>query len=358
MTPSARFDPISVRRQLSSKGPDHGRFILHTYRPMDCRWLYWEPETKLLDEKRAEYVTTVPADTAQLVLSQGARRGFDAPLISHMPVARHAIERGANVFPSRCAVGSGGLLDQAEPNLSSRAREYLTCVESPDDSELLLRHILATTHSPAYREENEFLLASSWPQIPLPAGASALRESAHLGQRIEELFAGQPPLRLVVLGVLSSVADAFDPSTDLAVTARWGIGGKGGITMPSTGRLTERDYTADELAAIAEHAESLGMSRDQAAALLGETCYDVYLNDVAYWRCVPTNVWRYTIGGYQVIKKWLSYRERALLGRDLKSEEARYVTEMVRRIAALVLMGSELDANYERVKADAWEWGE
>jgi hypothetical protein len=53
----------------------------------------------------------------------------------------------------------------------------------------------------------------------------------------------------------------------------------------------------------------------------------------------------------------LSYRERTLLGRDLTSDEARYVTEMVRRIAAFVLMAPELDANYERVKADVWEWG-
>ena len=56
------------------------------------------------------------------------------------------------------------------------------------------------------------------------------------------------------------------------------------------------------------------MTRDEAVGLLGETCFDVYLNGVAYWRCVPSAVWRYTIGGYQVIKKWLSYRERALLG--------------------------------------------
>ena len=35
---------------------------------------------------------------------------------------------------------------------------------------------------------------------------------------------------------------------------------------------------------------------------------------------------------------------------------ARYVTEMVRRIAALVLMQPELDANCERVKADVWKW--
>jgi len=111
-----------------------------------------------------------------------------------------------------------------------------------------------------------------------------------------------------------------------------------------------------KLAAIAEGARDLGMTTEIALKLLGSTTFDVYLNDVAFWRNVPANVWRYTIGGYHVIKKWLSYRERALLGRDLKPEEARYVTEMVRRIAALVLMGPELDANYERVKTDVWEW--
>jgi len=56
------------------------------------------------------------------------------------------------------------------------------------------------------------------------------------------------------------------------------------------------------------------------------------------------------------MKKWLSYRERALLGRDLKPDEARYVTEMTRRIAAILLLEPALDANYERVKADTYAW--
>jgi Type ISP C-terminal specificity domain len=83
----------------------------------------------------------------------------------------------------------------------------------------------------------------------------------------------------------------------------------------------------------------------------------VYLNERACWRCVPSRVWSYTIGGYQVMKKWLSYRERPLLGRDLKPDEARYVTEMARRIAAILLLEPALDENYERVKADTLEWG-
>ncbi len=103
-------------------------------------------------------------------------------------------------------------------------------------------------------------------------------------------------------------------------------------------------------------AESLGMSAEQKSPSSARLASTSTSNDVAYWRCVPVNVALHD-RGHQVIKKWLSYRERALLGRDLKPEEARYVTEMVRRIAALVLMQPELDANYERVKADVWDWG-
>ena len=71
---------------------------------------------------------------------------------------------------------------------------------------------------------------------------------------------------------------------------------------------------------------------------LGVTTSDVYLHDTAYWRNVQASVWEYTIGGYQVIKKWLSYREHALLGRALTTDEARKVTHMARCITAIVLL--------------------
>lgn len=51
-----------------------------------------------------------------------------------------------------------------------------------------------------------------------------------------------------------------------------------------------------------------------------------------------------------MIKKWLSYREYDVLGRALKPDEAIYVSEMVRRIAAILLPGPSLDANYAACK--------
>ena len=56
MKTAARFDARAVRETLLARGgPNETGFIRFAYRPFDHCWLYWEAETKLLDEKRAEY---------------------------------------------------------------------------------------------------------------------------------------------------------------------------------------------------------------------------------------------------------------------------------------------------------------
>jgi hypothetical protein len=67
-------------------------------------------------------------------------------------------------------------------------------------------------------------------------------------------------------------------------------------------------------------------------------------------------VWDYTIGGYQVIKKWLSFREHKPLGRPLTVDEAREVMNIARRIASILLLEPALDANYQSVKSDVYSW--
>jgi hypothetical protein len=274
--------------------------------------------------------------------------------------------------------GQASLLDDADevqatvPNLSAGAQAYLAALRLPshdlDASLQFWLHVLAIGYAPAYIHENADGMRRDFPRIPLPAAWDTFLSSADLGGRVAALLntqdsvvgvtAGSLRHDLRSMGVLTPVSGGqLDPSAgDLALTAGWGHTGKGGVTMPGRGRAIERTYTDAELAAFREGLADLGLSYDQLIACLGGACYDVYLNDRAYWRCVPARVWKYTIGGYQVIKKWLSYRERSLLGRDLKAEEARYVNEMTRRIAAIVLLEPALDANYARVKADTFDW--
>jgi hypothetical protein len=175
---------------------------------------------------------------------------------------------------------------------------------------------------------------------------------------VPDVTSGKLRPELHAIGVITRVGGgALNPAAgDLAITAGWGHAGKGGVTMPGKGRVDQGAYTPDERAAIGSGASALGLTEEQVIACLGATTSNVYLNDTAYWRNVPASVWEYTIGGYQVIKKWLSYREHGLLGRALTTDEAREVTHMARRIAAIVLLFPALDVNYQGVKQATLPW--
>ena len=107
-----------------------------------------------------------------------------------------------------------------------------------------------------------------------------------------------------------------------------------------------RSYSNDEYDGFSE----AGYSRENIHRLLGDHTFDIYLNESVYWKNIPSKVWEYFIGGYQVIKKWLSYREQDIIGRPLNRDEAREVSGIARRITALLLMQDELNANYQRIK--------
>ena len=123
--------------------------------------------------------------------------------------------------------------------------------------------------------------------------------------------------------------------------------------MPASGRSVTRSWTEEEQRKITRLGAARSLTPADALALLGENCVDVYLNGDAMWLAVPVNVWEYTLGGYQVLKKWLSYREFDLLGRALHADEAAYFAQVVRRISAILLMEPELDASYEAILPDA-----
>ena len=84
MNSAARYNPRTVRDSLLKRNAPHRKsgIVRYSYRPFDNRWLYWEAETKLLDEKRIDYRPHVFAENFCLVAQQKPRREW-SPAAGH-----------------------------------------------------------------------------------------------------------------------------------------------------------------------------------------------------------------------------------------------------------------------------------
>ena len=346
MKTTARFNARAVRDELLKRGgPDEGGFTRFAYRPFDTRWLYWEKDTKLLDEKRADYRPHVFEGNLWLVTQQKPRREWSHPqAISHIGCL-DLMDRGATCIPMW--LHDDGLGSEAEGsrriNLSATAMLYLDRLGASVED--LFHHVLATLHDPVYRDANAGALRMEWPRIPLPGwpdggtdgAATVLARTVAHGRELAALLDTEAPVPGVAEAPLRpEIGTIAVPTTtdghnmagdDFALTAGWGHYGTGGAVMPGQGQIVERSYTPEERAVMGD-----------ALPALGETTFDIYLNGGAFWHNVPAAVWNYRLGGYQILKKWLSYRERAVLGRALEADEIQYFVDMTRRIGAMLTL--------------------
>ena len=342
MRTTARFQATTARDALLARGRiDEAGFVRFMYRPFDYRWLYWDPDTKLLEEKRAEYVAHVSAANLWISSAQHLRKGADQPqaCITNHLASHHLIERGSNMFPAWLHDDHTHL----RPNLSVAAQRYLERFGIGVQD--LFYYVLAVLHDPSYRQTNAGALRMEWPRIPLPGWLERrtqdtvfdLTRSVEKGRQLRVLLDPDTPVPGVTQGVLPHRLSAIAVPTvahgrnmtvdDFALTAGWGYYGVGGAVMPGQGLIQERQYTREERAALGESCSSMG-----------ETTYDIYVNDRACWRNIPAAVWNYRLGGYQVLKKWLSYRELSVLNRRLIPDEVQCFTDIVRRIATILLV--------------------
>lgn len=364
---AARFDARKTRdKLLASERFDPERLRRYAVRAFDNRWCYYLPVRPLWNEPRPRYWEQCWEGNAFFMTrfrSSAAPEGVPCSWVTGLSDDHFIVPDNA-CFPvwlrrlpqPSKKNGSNGVLVgmDEEPvvtaNLSPAARAYLRYLNLPDPDQdaataaLLWLHALATGFSPAYLAENPDGIRQDWPRIPLPMDRDALLASAALGRQIAALLDIDRPVTGVTVGKIRPELRAvgamcrvgsgsIDPDAgELAVTAGWGYSGKGGVTMPGKGRV-----------------EPHPVSESSA-----ESACDLYLNEVAYWANVPRSVWECAIGGYPVVKKWLSYREKAVLGRDLRLEEAVYVTDLIRRLAALVALQPTLDARYTLARNNAW----
>ncbi len=385
--PQASFNPKVVRKKaiLEEKFND-SRLICYALRPFDQRWCYYTPVSGVWNRSRPQLWKQCWQGNKFLLTRFNAAKYPEGTPFYFTPFLSddHLLTPDAVAIPFQLMngdrlkaqerlillemLGEKPEVDKAIANLSPNARQYLADLQFPNPDEdgetasLIWYHALAIGYSPLYLTENADGIRQDFPRIPLPNSKELLLNSAELGQQLSQLLDTENPnlvnqslTKLKQIAVISHVNNQqLNPDAgDLSVNVGWGHSGKQGVTMPGKGKLIERAFSEPELTYFQQN---LQLNSEHIHQLLGDITYDIYLNEIAYWKNIPQRVWDYTIGGYQVIKKWLSYREMSLLGRPLTLAEVREVQDMARRITAIRLLEPELNANYETIKQATFSW--
>ncbi len=366
---------------------DETKIVRYPFKPLDVRWCYLDNLRPLFSEPSPDLLAlrTLGVPQGFLISRDTADKDPEGPpfYFSRFVCDYDCISGHARHFPLWVRNGTSKkkideetmwLLQEGAPvednrtlaNVAPRARAYLLGLGLPDPDAhgnesvgaLIWLHALAIGFSPAYLTANRDGVRQGWPRVPLPTSLGALEDSAALGWQIAALLEMEKSVPGVTTGALRpelktvgaltklnadgefAVHAQIDPAHDFKLTVGWSQMQKGGVVMPGAGRVEERV---------------------QAKPVPWATTVDVFLNDRVAWRDVPKEAWEYYLGGYQVLKKWLSYREhgtaeKPVLGRSLTKEEARIFTDMARRVSALVLLHPELDRNYRAVTAATFAW--
>lgn len=388
---AAGFDAKAVRNKvIKAEKFDINRVVRYLRRPFDVGWAYVSDVSPLWNRSRPDlrkslgtkFLLTRPAAAATpegspfymttLLGEQDSIRGhaYYFPVHTSQTLATRIDEEKQDVAKSnrKKSISKKQFLIA---NLSDRARDYLRNIgmakpeEDSDAMESLWMHALAIGYSQDYLNENSDGVREDWPQIPIPGDKNKLIESANLGREIFNLLdlTGDDPNRVIAkikpeIKEIASVSRVGGGSlnsemNDTLVNVGWAHIGEDGIAMPGSGKSDQREYTAEEIEAIGRES---GLSKIEMMKLLGPTTYDIFLNDVAYWKNVPLGVWEFTIGGFQVAKKWLSYREECMLRRKLTIEEIREFSSICRRISTLLILTPKLNSNYHDCCNSPYPW--
>jgi hypothetical protein len=357
-TPAAGYDPATARKSLlasSSFRPE--QLVPLAFRPLDDWWVYWEAQAKLFNRPRPEFFAQVWPGNVFLAASQTGRKGgFNEPTVVDKLGDLHLQDPWSQFFPLWIRKTDRLHGNGDEPNVNhlllealcqaARVRPYAAdghtwTAGAKGLAQQVFFHALAILWSPAYRSAHAESLRQDWPRIPIPAQPKALKASAAAGRAVADLLLPDVEVRGVTIGKLRPElrdlavpakvgGGPLDPTTDLIVDIGWGFRGQRAAVM-------------------------CGKGRSEPHASAPNDAIDVYINSKVHWSNVPKDVWEMTIGGYPVVKKWLSYRERKVLGRPLRLEEMTYVAHVVRRLKALLLLGEELDQNYRACSQDTLE---
>jgi predicted helicase len=310
---------LSKARNALRKVNDLSRIIIPClYRPFDHRAVLYHAD--ILDRPRTEInYHFVDRDNLGLVTTRQTREPFAALAVNKV-CGQHKIVAtydGSSIFPLYLYhdPNKNGLFDTDEastvpggrrPNLSmafiTDISNKLNMTFIPDGKgdlqqtfgpEDVFDYMYAVFHSPTYRTRYGEFLKIDFPRLPLTSNTDLFRALCKLGDR------------LVGLHLME----------------------KFGNTMPT--------YPIDGNQRV-EKVEYLASPNQPQSGR-------VYINKTQYFNSVPTEVWEFYIGGYQVCHKWLKDRK----GRTLSYEDIQHYQRIVAALAETITLMEKIDETIE-----------
>ncbi|HLY22031.1 MAG TPA: type ISP restriction/modification enzyme [bacterium] len=356
----ADYDPKQTRERLrKTVGFQKQRIVPYVLFPFDARWIYYETEAKLLNRPRPELGDSLGGNEFLVAAPQPRRVSESRPLILRSLFDLHLHDWGSVGFPAEIRsneeVGElfkpdaqtlGPVANMAESVWTAlRARWKLKGDLKGWNAKTLcralFRYCCAIAHSPQYETDNKDSLSQGWPRIPISKNQAEFDHVVSLGDHLAILLDPLSEAATAITALIGKEAKTF------GVVRRIG----GGVVKQAE-LLVEYSYYG---AATGRWDERPPTDSEPLRAEWGTTTGDLYLNESVYLANVPREVWRYELGGYPVLKKWLGYRQANRRNNSaLSLRELDEFRGIVLRIAALLCLRPALDAAYERVAADAW----
>lgn len=354
-TERARYNPEKAWDSLRSEG-HYKESALKPFLtfPFDVRHIYYVDQHKWLNEARSDFAANVDSNEFLITVPEPRKETETRPVYSSILANLHVHERGSVVFPRETT--SADMLGDRDANLAEAVWRALATVQglsglrrdkvARDLVGDLFRVVFAMLYAPSYQAEHKSALASDWAHVPIPRKVDLFKRVVAAGDKVKrfldpsvdaaaliEEILGRETIR--ALGPLKRVDGGQIRPDDLRVTVTFWGGGKG--------RWEPRDPALSEV------------PPECAAEWWGETTGDLYINEATFFANVPEAVWRYQLGGYPVLKKWLGYRQANRTGgRPLSDADRRWFRSTIQRIAALLALSDDLDSLYQECIADAF----
>jgi hypothetical protein len=304
------WDPETARRRVREDEHWRTRLLPILYRPFDHRWIFYS-DAVVERPRRAVMEHMLRGGNLGLVVPRQGRGGGGAfvtrHLAGHKAVSAYDINSlfplyvapdppgTGSLFAGADADPGGGLRSNLGRDLRGRlGRAYGAC-PSPEE---VMGYVYSVLYAPGYRAAYAPLLELDFPRVPWPRERELFRSMAALGGRLIDLHLLRAP-------------DLVPPDVLLE-------GPKGPMVLDRP---------------VEHHAAE----RRVMVSAVGH-----------FFSGIPAAVWEYEIGGYQVLRRWLTDRRAT----TPSLEEIEVFCKIATALARTLALQEEIDRLYPKVERD------